>query len=476
MAQYFDPSTQSIKRQAYSWDDTNDSSASWSTLTSWETGNGAFYTLQSGDPIEFTTDILDYGRAEYINPLCTVTGVGTSQKIEVWAAESIDSSSQISGTPDITVTGSGQVLNGTYGRYFQFRVSLQDTATELAEIQAVETNLSGKLQQEVVVGDSGTHGGTQAARIAPLTREYSRIAAVVGNAKADTGITPFVTIGNNTSQAVYTVYDFTEAGAGDSSTVVAIADYTGNVTTITESGDVTAQEVEYKWQPSAIQFNSNDGSTVTDGDGKLVFDSPSLMGNTYTYEFWCKIFQEPGGSPGFAHPDHMVEIQTSTTTIRLRSGTSSQELTLSLSIDGGSSYTTSGTLGSGDTFRHIAIVATGSAIKVYHNGNDVFPSNTFSHSGQPQGQCSVGDLGTGTGHWWMDDWRISDNTRYTGNFSTPGEFVEDANTTMLINGIQEIVPGEVSTNVSTVDATVNLLVTGLPKLVSDSNSNIIEEL
>lgn len=481
MAAYFDTDTRSIKRKVYEWADADGTAGNqWDDLTSWETGTGSYYTLQSGDPLTYLTPIQDYGRIAYINPTCTADVVGDNKKIEVFVADSIDSSSQIGGEAAIEVTGPNQVLNGTYGRYYQFRISVDDTTTQLAEIFSVRTDLSNNLQQEIVVGDSSTHSGTIAARIAPLTKEYSRIAGVVGNAKATSGVTPYVTIGNNTSQAVYTVYDFTEPLAGDSSTITTIADYTGQVT-ITEHGSVSAVEDEYVWQPSSVRFNTNNGANaVTDTNDKISFTAPSTS-TPYTYEMWKKIWQNPGTSaPGLEHSEYFIKIPTTTTEIRMRTNTDSSKVRLDISTDGGSTWINGPVGNSNIGWKHIALVSDTNFLLVFVDGvRQVFPGvafNQIAHSGLPSGTVEIGDLGTSAGNWWMDDFRISNYQRYSTNFSTPGEFVEDVNTKMLINGVQEIVTGGVAASIQPVDAVVNLLITGLPKLISDSNSDIREEL
>jgi len=453
----YDRETGRLIPEFYTWDD----------YTQWDPGadltwdflDGS-YTSSLGEPdLTFTTEIIDFGRIAYINPLCTAITSGT-HAIKVYAADSIDSSSALPGDAVITVSSSGQVLPAIQARYFQFVIEVFDGVDSF--VRGVRTNLSATPQTEIIAGDSATHGGTQAARIAPLTKEYSVITGVVGNAKATGSITPFVTIGNNTTQAVYTVYDFTDAQTEDSSTEVGIADLTENVT-ITVSG-ATTDEIQYKWEPSAVLFTSS--------SDKISFTAPS-SGNTYTYEMWMKVLQS-GGEPGYNHAEYFLRIPVSGSAIRLRTSTEENKLRVDISTDDGSNWTNGAvTDNANDVFRHIAIVGTGSQIKLFVDGT---LNTTVTSSQTPSGTVEIGDLGTGgTGYFWMDDFRISDSQRYSSNFLVPGEHVIDADTMMLVNGLQPTVTAAVASSIQTVDATVNLLVTGLPKMVSDANNNIIEQ-
>lgn len=454
---YFDPQLNVLKPELYTWDDTNDSSANWANASTWEDWLGSYSATAGVPDLVFTTEIIDFGRLTHVNPLCTVVSSGT-HNIKVLAAESIDSSSLLPGVPEITVTTSGQVLPGIYARYFQFRIEVFDGADSF--IRSVTTDLNSEEQIEMVTGNSSTHGGTQAARIAPLSKSYSVITGLVGNAKADGSITPFVTTGNNTTQAVYTVHDFTDASTEDSSTEVGIADFTNNVT-ITNSG-AAAVETNFQFQPSSIEFENTD---------KISFTAPST-GNTYTYEMYMNITQAPGGDPGFNHPDHFMVIPTSGNDILIRTGTTSGNLRLDISTDGGSNFTNGSTHSVGTWF-HMAIVANGSQIKGYINGNEKV---SVSSSATPSGTVEIGDLGSGGGgEWYLDEFRISDRVEYTGSFLPPGEHVVTGNTKVLINGLKVTVTSTVASEMQTVDAVVNLLVTGLPKMVSDANNNIVEQ-
>lgn len=460
MTSAFNPETRRLEKIQYDWNSMT--SDTWADLTNWQEGNPTYGTVSSIGTVEveFITDIIDLGRITDFNPLCSVSHNGGDLEIEVYVADSIDSSSRLAGDPVFNVTTAGEVLTGQRGRYVQYRILLKNNGDTLYTLNSVNTEQTLAIQQEVISGDSSTHGGTQAARIAPLTREYSKITGVVGNAKATNGITPFVTIGNNTTQAVYTVYDFTAGSGQDSTSQVAIADYTGNVAI--EVNDAQTDETEYKWQPSAVRFEDNHS---------IQFSAPSTS-NTYTYEMWMKILQS-GGDPGYNHPEYFLRIPVSGgSAIELRTSTDANKLRVDISTNDGSTWTNGAVTGNAnDVFRHIAIVGTGSQIKLFVDGT---LRATVSSSQTPSGTVQIGDLGGNAGYFWMDDFRISNTQRYSSNFSTPGEFVVDSDTEMLINGLELTVTPIVASSIETVDATVNLLVSGLPKMVSDDNLNIVE--
>lgn len=477
MTSAYNPATGRLEAIKYQWNDLQPGViADWTSWTSWNVDAGGVSSI--GDTlIDYYTEIFDVGRIADVNPTCFVRATGGDVYIDVYAANSIDSSSRLAGDPVISVTSAGQVLTGVRGRYFQFRVRLiENLAGTDVYIKSIITELKTAIQQEMISGNSSTHGGTQAARIAPLTREYSKITGVVGNAKADTNLRPILTIGNNTSQAVYTVYNISADATTDSSTVVGIQDFTGNQT-ITESGSVSAVEDEYKYTPSSVRFNTNNGTNaVIDTNDKISFSAPA-SGNTYTYEMWKKLWQNPGTSaPGLEHSEYFIKIPTSTSEIRMRTNTDGGKVRFDLSTDGGSTWKTGPQGNSNIEWKHVALTGNGSELKVYVDGvRQVFPSDsTISHSGSPSGTVEIGDLGALAGNWWMDDFRVSDTVRYTANFSVPGELVEDSDTMVLINGLEQVTINNVSSTIELADAVVNLLVTGLPKLVSDANNNIVE--
>jgi len=85
----------------------------------------------------------------------------------------------------------------------------------------------------------------------------------------------------------------------------------------------------------------------------------------------------------------------------------------------------------------------------------------------------VGDLGTGTtASIFMDDIRLS-NTARTNTSAPTDPFIVDSNTKMLVNGSVGSSTIEV-TEMVPVNATVSLLVSGLPKMVIDSDSGSIQ--
>ena len=199
----------------YSWDDTNDSSASWDNATSWQDwlNTGVTTTLTYLTPIE------DFGRIADINPLCTVTASGTVN-VKVFTATSIDSSSALPGAPTIT-GGQNQTLNGTRARFFQFLIEVTDPGDNSVNISRVVTTLKGTKQTEHIQGDSASHSGTTSERIVPLTQEYSKISSLIGNAEyVDDGTDSTGAVGDPYADTGYVASSyFVEATSGDASEI-----------------------------------------------------------------------------------------------------------------------------------------------------------------------------------------------------------------------------------------------------------------
>ena len=472
MAQYFDKDTRSIKRQTYTWADADGTSGNrWEDLTSWETGTGSYYTLQSGDAISFLTDIKDFGRNAHINPTCVADVIGDNKRIEVFVAESIDSSSQISGVPALDVSSANQTLTGTYGRYFQFRISVEDSSTQLAEILAIRTDLLNVLQQEGVTGNSSDHAGTQAVRILPLTKEYSKLASVVGNAEAVGASRPWVTVGSigDPTTPRYTLFEF-ELDAQDSSTQVPGIKDEVNDTTITTSGAVESTNTEafYKWEPNGIIFNTDS----SDNDAHIEFDPTGLGTGDFEIRLWIKF-------PNEAHPDHFFKLTAGSDNIKFKSRTVGTVQAISYSVNG-ASYTdvTQPPGKTDDDWYHMAFWRSSGVMRVafhHHNTNTTIGTYNWDLS-----SCTIelGDLGTGTTAFvCMDDIAVKSASQYTTSYSgSPGaEEVQTSDHVFLANGTITSETVLVGQNIVATDAPVTFHVAGLPKLISDSNGDIVEE-
>lgn len=471
MTQYFDPDTRSIKRQVYSWDDTNDSSISWEDLTSWETATGGLYSIGAGDPITFRSDIKDFGRIADINPLCTVDAVGTVN-VKVFAADSIDSSSLLPGDPVID-GGQSQTLAGVRGRYFQFLVEVTDDSDALAEILSVRTDLSDRTQQEGISGNSSDHGGTQLARILPITRNYSKLTSVVGNAEAVGSSRPWVTVGSigDPTTPRYALFEF-ELDTEDSSTQIAAIKDEINDTTITVSGAVEASNTQafYRWQPHGIIFNTDS----SDNDAHIEFDPQGLGTGDFEIRMWLKL-------PNLAHPDHFFKLTAGSDNIRFKTSTGSNgrpEMQYSVN---GATYTNTGEPpfnSAHNDWYHLAFWRSSGTFRFgFHHHNNTHTIGSYSWD---LSSCTIelGDLGTGTtGFICMDDVAVKSASQYTTAYTgDPGaEEVAGADHVFLMNGTQSSESVLVGQNIIATDAPVVFQVTGLPKLVSDDAGNIVEQ-
>jgi len=457
MTQYYDPDSRSIKRVVYTWDDTNDSSTSWEDLTEWETGTGGLYTLGAGDPITFRSEIKDFGRVADVNPLCSVVAVGTVN-IKVFAADNIDSSSQLPGDP-VIIGGQAQTLQGVTGRYFQFLVEVTDESDALAEIVSVRTDLNSVEQTESITGDSATHGGSQTMRLAPLTREYSKLTALQGQGEATQFIVPLVTVGSLTdpTQARYRVWNLI-GGTVDSSTVPGIIkDFVEpSPKSISKLGGANGTDNHSKWGDYSIYLPDN---------GAIRFDGGGVTTGDFNMQAWVKIetdggyfFKVSGTSPSFD--------------FRVKSVTDSTGVEFYYSINGGSSYVSMGTDTSGSDFYYFYLNKNSNTLNLNVGATGVTPYISNNNWDMSNATFEWGGNYVGSGDYYVDNIRYSDITR---SFSTPtAEFIIDSDTVALVDveaqSEEFLVPAVTAT-----DAVVNLVVRGLPKLVSDDDGNIVEQ-
>ena len=533
MSQYFDPITNTIKRQVYSWSDTGTTlyvadgyvdanyvvgsatANAWGDLTDWLTGTGGLYTITSGDPIVFRSEIKDLGRIDNVNPLCTVEATGIVN-VKVFAANSIDSSSTLPGDPVINA-GTETLLQGITGRYFQFVVEVSDDSDQIAEIRKVETSLNTDLQQEFISGNSSTHTGTTQARIAPIKKTYSKLTSLTGNAKAEIDKVPFVTIGDlgTPDEPRYTVFSISST-PNDSSTTLGIVDVINN-TTITQVGTPEVTQRTFKWSPSSIEFGkvepAGDGNYYGDGGGseasitttfndaiKIASDDytiGSTAGQDFSIQLWVKIWgryaHQAGVDPEYAHPDHFFNFTNGIEGLRIRTTTQgTNNIQFSYQLDNDSTYTNvisipNPLIAEGDWY-FIRFKRTNSGIKLRianssgSSDTEVTVSSNSDKFGNISGDSagsvwtlSLGDLdnpGNQQAALYIDDIKIS-NVNENSTFIPGAPFIADSDDIVLINaGSTTVFPTSIS-EVVPVDAEVNLIVTGLPAITSDEDGNIV---
>ena len=516
MAQYFDPTTGTIKRQVYSWSDLgaglyvaddyvvdgyvvgDASSDSWGDLTDWDTGTGSLYTLTSGDPIIFRSEIKDVGRITDVNPLCTVAATGLVN-VKVFAANTIDSSSLLPGDPVIN-GGQEQRLYGVRARYFQFLVEVQDDSAELAEIRSVETELNTERQEEFVIGDSATHDGTIDERIAPLELNYSKLIHLGGNAKQTLEDAPFITIGDLTispAEPRYTVHKVQRnVTVPDSSTNIGITDQTQQTSIVLQSGHPQTTTRTYKWHPASIEFNvvNADSGTgffygrnisVTDTNDSIRFTTTGITepsdNRDFTIEGWVKIAAELAtdeNDPGYKHPEYFVElVNNSGDFIRLNSQTALGKIQFVANYNGASSTTiftaTSNATNPEGDWHYFRIRRASNTVFAAIGSTEVQIA-TGNNWNLNSGHINAGDLGTASANagaaLYIDDLRFSE-TNITAVPTAP--LTADANTLTLVTGALVTTTTESVTDVVTTDAEVNLHIVGMPSIRSDEDGNIV---
>lgn len=483
MAGYFDNSDGTLKIIEYTWADINTNGETWADLTSWQEGSDAygFQPIDDVADIEYFTAVLDLGRRDWVNPLCSVDAAG-DVNIKVFASETATSDT-IPGDPVINGQ-TGQTFDAVYGRYFQFKVEVFSNSAEEAQLNRVETNLSTAKQTEFFSEDSTNHNGTTDMRYPTLVNEYSKILLVNGAARL---------LDNADSTLTYTTV---------------IDDVGPNNITITETGSPTSVTDVFKFEPASIRINDDDGTQILDTN-----DSLSIPLSTYitTGQFeisgWMRLqamewLDGISSPPNLAHSEYFLHLDTGGTDLYLKTSTEDGLPGLSYSTNG-TTWTLVGTpesalFGGGPEawfYWGIARKSSGTTRIWISSPNKIsFEDITYSQS-LSGATLKLGDLGTTTvGEYWFDDVAVYDADQ---NFiGAPGAAkIVNSSTVFLMNGATEQVPTNSNIPIVTVgaltertqaryavyrasgqatDAFVSLQVTGLPKLSSDAAGNLVQ--
>jgi hypothetical protein len=156
------------------------STETWASLTGgWDTYTSG-WDLTPNLPLTFTTDVVDFGRSEYLNYLATA-GSNYPVSWTVQYSDSVDSSGALVSATTINVSPS-QTLSGAKGRYWQFTVSVdRDSAgQETPYISGIDTQLKTEKRVENVTDiDSSTLGGSVGQRQLALDVNLSKITSAV---------------------------------------------------------------------------------------------------------------------------------------------------------------------------------------------------------------------------------------------------------------------------------------------------------
>lgn len=190
-----------------------------------------------------------------------------------------------------------------------------------------------------------------------------------------------------------------------------------------------------KFGGSSIVFDGNDDYITVSG-------MPSLTGN-YTFECWANFDILPWNQTLGGGSYMMLATGGSGDYLLItRNGTGSQVQIQVATGNKYGSFTKSGVNLAINTWYHIAVVRNGGVFKVFFNGTDLttFTNDSgFTNSGRTE-NMAFGTIGRfidsrGSMDGYMDEIRVSNSARYTGDF-TPSTtaFVNDNNTILLIHG------------------------------------------
>lgn len=197
-------------------------------------------------------------------------------------------------------------------------------------------------------------------------------------------------------------------------------------------------------QISTAQSKFNGSSIVYDGTDDYVSLSglPSTASSDFTFEMWARFdilpWNQTIGGGGFM----IAYLNGSSDYFSIyREGTGSQPKFQIATAGKYGSFTKSGLTLAIDTWYHLAWVRSSGVWKVFFNGTDLttFTNDSgFTNSGRTEDMSwvALGKFTDSRGSWdgYMDEIRISNSARYTGDFTpstTP--FTNDANTLMLIH-------------------------------------------
>jgi len=467
MAGYFDNSTGSIKIIEYSWDAINTNAETWADLDTWQSGSANYGFVSSvGVPdIEFFTNVIDFGRADFVNPLCSVDAAG-DVNVKVFATETAPSDF-ITGDPVINA-GTDTTLNAVYGRYFQYKVEVFSNSVEDAQLNNVSTTLSTRTQEESFNANSSTHPGDINMRYVPIVNTYSKILSLNGNAHL--------------------------LATDDDSTYyeVTFDDESNNNLTLSITGDAAASTDTYKWTPASVRFNDNDSTAITDTNAKISATIPNITTGDFTLDGWIYVVKQTwlSSPPDFAHPEWFLKFGSD---IYLRTATAQAQLRLDYSSNG-VNWTQGPDLTGGepaDNWYYWRLKRESGTLKAFLKDTEwTLGSNSTNYN---NATLEVGDLGTSNGNLYIDDLRVSSVARSN---AVPGAtFLVDSDMELFLTGATQnvstasqipiVVSGPIGeptqpryhvfrASGQLTDAEVCIHVRGLRKLSSDGQGNIVE--
>ena len=167
---YFDRTTKTYKSLPT---ETWASYTNWSTFTSW--------AGTPSDSVSFTTTIFDAGKIDWHNTLVDIEA-SLPADVTIYAGETLESAGQIDIATTTTVTPSTSPVSATYGRYFQFKITLnRDSALQNdPEITSIDVNFNSDTdtitQSDI---DTSTLGGSVGARELTFNQPVGKLTNVL---------------------------------------------------------------------------------------------------------------------------------------------------------------------------------------------------------------------------------------------------------------------------------------------------------
>jgi len=242
--------------------------------------------------------------------------------------------------------------------------------------------------------DLGTDG-TATGLARPYVYHYGNTSTFTTN--NGTGFSSYTLSGNNIGDAGSLTYT-------SSRTPLAITSY-GNA------------------QIGTDQYKFNYNSIKLDGSGDYIVPAASADLTDLTVELWYRPATLPGSG--------LVPLLNFNNTLMYigYSGGTVYDF-----YNGGSRVALNAVTINTNTWYHVAFVRSGSAITVYHNGTSVATGTWGTAVNFATAGPEIGKYSSYYFNGWMDEIRISNTARYTGNFSVPTkQFKNDANTLLLIH-------------------------------------------
>ena len=157
------------------------STETWADLTGgWDTYSSS-WNLTPSLPLEFTTNVFDFGRTDYVSYLIAWSGQGESTT-SVYYGDSIDGGGAIV-TPTTITANPGDTLSPVKARYFQFKLSVdyqESSGTGRPFIANIAPSLSSeKVNITKADFNSSTLGGSVGARTLTLEENLQTVTSII---------------------------------------------------------------------------------------------------------------------------------------------------------------------------------------------------------------------------------------------------------------------------------------------------------